>query len=215
MQELVIFLTAFAGGAALGLAVLRYAGPELLGRLASASTPPVPGTTSTATSTAAKMQLSAPAPLPDPPQTVAAPEPVPAARAASVETTPPPEPAPDVVPAPQEVENPAPEERSRRQHKRLVSDEPILVTPFGGSETMAEVCDVSLGGVRFRVVGVALRADDMVRLTFNLGGESLSAVARVLRTEPLDDITTEVAAVFARLDPWASRRFEAALAKEA
>ena len=45
-----------------------------------------------------------------------------------------------------------------------------------------------------------------------LGGESVTAVARVLRTRSLDDITTEVAAQFARLDPWAARRFEEALA---
>jgi len=51
-------------------------------------------------------------------------------------------------------------------------------------------------------------------VTFNVDGDSLSAVARVLRTRPLDEITLEVAAAFSRLDPWAARRFEAALEDE-
>jgi hypothetical protein len=111
------------------------------------------------------------------------------------------------------IEDPDGDPRDKRQHVRLVSSEPLMVTPFAGRETMAEVCDVSLGGVRFRVVGLSVRPGDLMHVTFNLGGESVTAVARVLRTRTLDEITREVAAQFVRLDPWAARRFEEALAE--
>jgi len=142
-----------------------------------------------------------------PPVVVAAPaasEPVPAEAAA----------ASAVAEAGEEEAPDRASEGNRRRHPRIRSEDPIMVTPFGGRETMAEVCDVSQGGVRFRVVGLPLRGGDMVRVTFNLGGTSLSAVARVLRTRSLDDITLEIGAEFARLDPWAARQFETALAEE-
>ena len=127
-------------------------------------------------------------------------------------------PAPDAPPFVEaellpSIEDPDGDPRDKRQHVRLVSNEPLMVTPFAGRETMAEVCDVSLGGVRFRVVGLTVRPGDLMHVTFNLVGESVTAVARVLRVQPLDDITSEVAAEFARLDPWAARRFEEALAE--
>jgi hypothetical protein len=101
-----------------------------------------------------------------------------------------------------------------RRFARLSLDEPLMVAPFGGRETLAEICDVSLGGVRFRIVGLELQVGDMMRVTFNLSGESLTAIARVLRTIELDEITCEVAAEFARVDPWAARRFEEALDRD-
>ena len=211
MQELAIFLAAVTTGAALGSAVLRFAAPGLLGRLASAPAAPAPEIPSAGHVTRKRVRRPAPEALPDPPEPAAEIGPLPAPCPAETQSPSPPEPESAAEPAPAEE----PEEPQRRQHERLISTEPILVTPFGGSETMAEVCDVSLGGVRFRVMGMSLRTDDIVRVTFNVDGESLCAVARVLRVEPLDDITIEVAAVFARLDPWAARRFEAALAKEA
>lgn len=135
--------------------------------------------------------------------------------------TPPRRPVPRPLAGPSPAESPAivapkslPErpvaeaEDERRLHPRLVVDEPMLVTPFAGRETMGEVCDVSLGGMRFRVVGLEVRPGDLMRVSFNVGGDSVTAVARILRTKPLDDITTEVSAEFARVDPWAARRLE-------
>jgi hypothetical protein len=118
----------------------------------------------------------------------------------------------DLVSEPEpEPEKPELLGRDKRRFARLSLDEPLLVAPFAGRKTMAEVCDLSLGGVRFRVVGIELQAGDMMHVNFNLSGESLTAIARVLRTQKLDDITCEVAAEFVRLDPWAARRFEEAL----
>jgi hypothetical protein len=101
--------------------------------------------------------------------------------------------------------------RERRRHARLPLDEPILITPFAGRETMAEGIDVSLTGIRLRAVGSALRAGDLLHVTFNVGGDTVEAVARVRRTQQADRVTIEVSAEFARIDPWAARLLEEAL----
>jgi len=76
---------------------------------------------------------------------------------------------------------------------------------------MAQCCDVSAGGMRFGVVGCTLRAGDLLRVTFNIGGETVEAIGSVLRIQELDPITTEVSLEFVRLDPWAAQLFEQAL----
>jgi hypothetical protein len=101
--------------------------------------------------------------------------------------------------------------RERRRHARLPLDEPILITPFAGRETMAEGIDVSLTGIRLRAVGSALRAGDLLHVTFNVGGDTVEAVARVRRTQQADRVTIELSAEFARIDPWAARLLEEAL----
>jgi hypothetical protein len=112
--------------------------------------------------------------------------------------------APAAPPTPE----PGPE---RRKHVRLRTDQTFSVTPFAGREMMAQCRDVSLGGMRFGVVGHALREGDLVRVTFNVGEETVGAIGRVLRSRKLDPITTDVSLEFVRLDPWAARLLEEAL----
>jgi hypothetical protein len=114
--------------------------------------------------------------------------------------------APPAAPAPAEPEPEAPGDR--RKHRRLRSDQTFTVTPFAGREMMAECHDVSLGGVRFGVVGYDLREDELLRVTFNLGRETVTAIGRVARLRKLDPITFEASLEFVRIDPWAERLFE-------
>ena len=207
MQELVIFLLGLALGSvagAAGIYILRFVSPTLLQRFLAARMPRKRGSAALDVQDAA----SAPPPVtqtdPDPELAAAGnpePEPLAAESALALE------------PEPQAAKEEG--GRDKRKYVRLAIEDPLLVTPFAGREIMAEICDVSLGGMRFRVVGLALREGDMMHVTFELSGESVSAVARVLRTRRVDDVTTEVASEFARLDPWAARRFEEALAEEA
>ncbi len=104
---------------------------------------------------------------------------------------------------------------NRRKYPRIRSDQTFVVTPFAGRATMAQCCDVSAGGMRFGVVGCALRPGDLVRVTFNIGDETVAAIGSVLRIRELDPITSEVSLEFVRLDPWASQLIEQALAAEA
>lgn len=135
------------------------------------------------------------------PEPRSAPEPEPAAAAPDA---PPATPAPEPAPAPKpQVE--------RRKHPRLRSDQTFSVTPFAGRELMAQCRDISLGGMRFALVGYDLREDDLVRVTFNVGEETVSAVGRVVRSRKPDPITSDVSLEFVRIDPWAERLLEEAL----
>jgi hypothetical protein len=109
-----------------------------------------------------------------------------------------------------EVAQPAP--ANRRKHPRIRSDQTFEVIPFAGRAMMAQCCDISAGGMRFGVVGCTLRAGDLVRVTFNIGEETVAAIGSVLRIRELDPITSEVSLQFVRLDPWASQLLEQALA---
>jgi len=111
-----------------------------------------------------------------------------------------------------EILEPAPP--NRRKHPRIRSDQTFEVIPFAGRATMAQCCDVSAGGMRFGVVGCTLRAGDLVRVKFNIGVETVSAIGSVLRVRELDPITSEVSLQFVRLDPWASQLLEQALETE-
>jgi hypothetical protein len=122
--------------------------------------------------------------------------------------------APAPEPAPAE-ETPQPAASDRRKHPRIRSDQTFAVTPFAGRETMAQCFDISAGGMRFGIVGCALRAGDLVRVTFNVGAETVGAIGSVLRVKEMDPITTEVSIQFVRIDPWASELLAQALAADA
>jgi hypothetical protein len=70
--------------------------------------------------------------------------------------------------------------------------------------------DVSLGGIRFRVVGSRLITGELLRVSFTMGDQTVDAVGRVLRTRRLDENATEVALEFVRIDPWVARVLERA-----
>jgi hypothetical protein len=122
------------------------------------------------------------------------------------------EPAP---PGQEPAQEPEPAPADRRKHPRIRSDQTFAVTPFAGRETMAQCFDISAGGMRFGIVGCTLRAGDLVRVTFNIGAETVGAIGSVLRVSEMDPITTEVSLQFVRLDPWASELLAQALAAEA
>ncbi len=119
----------------------------------------------------------------------------------------------EVPAAPPEIVEPEPV--NRRKHPRIRSDQSFVVTPFAGQAMMAQCIDVSMGGMRFGVVGCTLRAGDLVRVSFNIGSETVAAIGSVLRVRELDPITSEASLEFVRLDPWASQLLEQALEAEA
>ena len=98
--------------------------------------------------------------------------------------------------------------RERRKHARIPIDELVSFTPFVGSSSLAQGVDVSLGGIRFVVVGCQLAYDEMLQVSFNVANQTIEAVGRVVRLQQLDDITTEVSLEFVRINPWAARMLE-------
>jgi hypothetical protein len=103
----------------------------------------------------------------------------------------------------------------RRKHPRIQSDQTFTITPFAGRAMMAQCSDVSEGGMRFGIVGSTLRAGDLVRVTFNIGAETVEAIGSVLRVQALDPITSDVSLEFVRVDPWAAELLTQALEADA
>ncbi len=98
----------------------------------------------------------------------------------------------------------------RRKYPRVPTDQLLSFTAFTDPPGLGEGADVSLGGIRFKALGSRPRVGDLLRVSFNLGEETINAVGRVVWTKPLDDIGTEVGLEFVRLDPWAARLLERA-----
>ena len=98
--------------------------------------------------------------------------------------------------------------KSRRKHPRLSQDDLVSFTTLTGVSALAQGKDVSLSGIRFIAAGCTLLLDELLRVSFNVQGQTVEAVGRVVRAAKLDDITTEVALEFVRIDPWAARLLE-------
>ena len=98
--------------------------------------------------------------------------------------------------------------RERRKTARIPIDELVSFTPFVGSSSLGQGVDVSLVGIRFRVVGCQLAHDEMVQVSFNVANQTIEAVGRVVWLQQLDDITIEVSLEFVRINPWAARMLE-------
>jgi hypothetical protein len=98
--------------------------------------------------------------------------------------------------------------KSRRKQPRLSLDDLVSFTTLTGASNLGQGKDVSLSGIRFVAAGCTLVLDELIRVSFNVHGQTVEAVGRVVRATKLDDITTEVALEFVRIDPWAARLLE-------
>ena len=99
----------------------------------------------------------------------------------------------------------SPKGQQRRKFSRIETDQLISFTAVGAESGLAQSRDVSLGGMRFEAVGCHLMIGDLLRVRFNVADETIEAVGRVVWTQSLDPITTEVGLEFALIDPWAAR----------
>jgi hypothetical protein len=97
-----------------------------------------------------------------------------------------------------------------RKYPRVEIGDLVSFTPFGAPPALGEGRDVSLGGIRFRVVGSRLVAGDLLQVSFNMGEQTVNAVGRVVWTRRLDDNAAEIGLEFVRIDPWVARVMERA-----
>ena len=72
--------------------------------------------------------------------------------------------------------------------------------------------NLSLGGIRFEAVGCEIDLDETLRVTFNVGDETVVAVGKVVWSTEVDPITTDVGLEFIEIDPEAARMIEDILA---
>ncbi len=96
----------------------------------------------------------------------------------------------------------------RRRYRRLASDELVSFSLFGRSSGLGQGGNVSKGGIRFTAVGCSFECQELVRVSFNVGQQTVDAVGRVVWVRQHDEITVEVGLEFVRIDPWAARLLE-------
>ena len=100
------------------------------------------------------------------------------------------------------------ESHERRKYARIATDQMISIAPMDAGELLAHGKDVSVGGIRFIVVGCELDLGDTIRVTFNLGDETVAAVGRVSWATEMDPLTTDIGLEFIDIDPEVLRMIE-------
>ena len=98
--------------------------------------------------------------------------------------------------------------RERRKYARIATDQVISFAPCDAQEQLGVGKNVSAGGMRFEAVGCELDLGDVMRVTFNVGEQTLVAVGKVVWATELDPLTTEVGLEFLQIDADALRLLE-------
>ena len=98
--------------------------------------------------------------------------------------------------------------QERRKYPRLETDQMVAVARIDEARHMAVGRDLSLGGLRFSIVGAEISLGDVLRIYFNVEDQTLSALGRVVWATELDAFTTDVGLEFLEIDPLASQILE-------
>jgi hypothetical protein len=94
--------------------------------------------------------------------------------------------------------------QERRKYPRIEMERMIAVAHVDDGRHLAHGRDLSLGGIRFQIVGAEVWLDDVLRVYFNVEDQTFSAVGRVVWATELDAFTTDVGLEFLEIDPVAS-----------
>ena len=74
---------------------------------------------------------------------------------------------------------------------------------------------MSVGGIRFQAVGRDIELGGVLRVTFNVGDQTVVAIGRVAWTTEIDPITLDVGLEFIEIDPVAVDLLDEVTATEA
>ena len=92
-------------------------------------------------------------------------------------------------------------EQERRKYTRIDTDQVISFAPVSERDLLAVGRDFSGGGIRFEAVGCEIDMGDTLRVTFNVGEQTVVAVGKVVWATEMDPITTEVGLEFMEIAP--------------
>ena len=95
--------------------------------------------------------------------------------------------------------NPAGEER--RKYRRIGTDQVVSFAPVDTRDLLGVSRDLSSGGIRFEVVGCEIELDEVLRVTFSVGDQTVVAVGRVAWSTEIDPLTLDVGLEFIEIDP--------------
>jgi len=98
--------------------------------------------------------------------------------------------------------------KERRKYRRIATDQVISFAPVAERDLLGVGRDVSSGGIRFEAIGCEIDLGDVLRVTFNIGIQTVVATGRVVWSTELDGISTDIGIEFIELDPAAQRLLE-------
>ena len=89
----------------------------------------------------------------------------------------------------------------RRKYARLGTDQVISFAEIDRPDRLAVGKDLSSGGIRFEVVGCEIDLGDQLRVTFNIGSETVVATGNVVWATETDAFSMDVGLEFIEIDP--------------
>lgn len=99
----------------------------------------------------------------------------------------------------------------RRKYRRIATDQVISFAEIDRPELLAVSKDLSIGGIRFEAVGVEIDLGDVLRVTFNVGDQTVIASGTVVWATDTDPITQEIGIEFHEIDERALELLETAI----
>jgi hypothetical protein len=109
---------------------------------------------------------------------------------------------------PQPVPKAQPARTERRKYRRIATDQVISFAPVSDRDLLGVGRDLSSGGIRFEAVGCEIDLGDVLRVTFNVGDETVVAVGRVIWSTEIDPISSEVGIEFIEIDSETQRMLD-------
>ncbi len=95
----------------------------------------------------------------------------------------------------------AQEGSDRRKYRRLGTDQIISFAEVDRPDRLAVGKNLSSGGIRFEAVGCEITLGDVLRVTFNIGSETVIATGNVVWATETDAFSMEVGLEFIEIDP--------------
>ena len=99
----------------------------------------------------------------------------------------------------------------RRKYHRIGTDQVISFAEVDRPDQLAVSKNLSTGGISFEAVGIEINLGDVLRVTFNVGDQTVVATGKVVWATDTDPITQEVGIEFHEIDPDAVRLLEEAI----
>ena len=84
----------------------------------------------------------------------------------------------------------------RRKFHRIATDQVISFAEIDRPEQLAVSKNLSTGGISFEAVGIEINLGEVLRVTFNVGDQTVVAKGTVMWATDTDQITQEVVIEF-------------------
>jgi len=103
----------------------------------------------------------------------------------------------------------------RRKYRRIGTDQVVSFAPVNDRDLLGVSRDMSIGGIRFEAVGCEIELDEILRVTFSVGDQTVVAIGRVAWSTEIDPLTLDVGLEFVEVDPEAVEMLDQVTATEA